>query len=158
MTPEGSGLINFFQQYNSLIKVAAAVTMTGFTAFCDFVHPSVKWVCVLMAVDFILGMAHAWKEDKFTFQGVQKGIKKFVFYALALMVVRMADEVVQIEHVGITLVGTFCAFLAICDASSALVHIAAFCPGVVPPWLLQRFETYRKSYEGTGPEKDTKKP
>lgn len=100
---------------------------------------------LLMCVDFLLGFWRAWHRRAFSMKKLKRGLVKFIFYALAVMVfvaldaalAEVAGSLVRIPMRDLVII-----YLCVCETLSAVKHLTAF--GVpFPAALISSLESFR---------------
>lgn len=130
----------------SWLKAVLGVGITAFATFLGLPNPAVEALLLLMVSDYVFGAAHAWKEDRLQFVRLRRGLGKFIVYGVTINIVTLADRGMGVDLVGFSLRNLLCGYLCANEALSALTHLGEF--GVpIPPWIMQRLRSYRKSIE-----------
>jgi len=109
-------------------------------------NPATEALIYLMIIDYALGTAHAWKDNRQSFQSFARGVLKFIVYGVAINIANHVDVGIGPMAFGISFQVMLCGYLCANEALSALTHLGEF--GVpIPPWFMERLRNYRKTCE-----------
>ncbi len=101
-----------------------------------------KWLLMLMMLDFAMGFANAWKHHRVSRTKMRDGIYKFILYAILIGTGHWTDIVVFHQEVEFGFQNAFIVYLGLTEAISILKHGAdLWAP--VPKRILIRLESYR---------------
>ena len=135
------------------LKAIIGFVMTSALVFAGLNTKAMEALLLLMALDYVLGTAHAWKDGKPSARKFFRGIGKFVVYGLALKIASLSDVGMGTADLGFSLANLLCGYLCANEALSALTHLGEF--GVpIPTWLFERLRTYRNKIEQTESQQD----
>lgn len=110
----------------------------------------VKWVIVLLVIDTILGMIHAWRQQNFSSRGFSQIIPKAAIYGAALVVTNVLQyftiKGVHVEAFDwlahLILVG-----IILREAISVLENCAKIDNRILPAWILRSLKSMEKNME-----------
>lgn len=107
-----------------------------------------KYLLVVMLIDWAWGFGLAWKTRTVSEEGFQKFGKKLAEYGTLLILGHVANHIRSAGE-PITILGYFTTtihgYLFVREAISILEKIARVSPKLVPHWLLDKLKVYRDS-------------
>ncbi len=105
-----------------------------------------KYLLVLMAIDWAWGFGLAWKHKAISEEGFKKMGKKLIEYGTLLILGHVANHI-RSGGESITVLSYFTTtihgYLFVREAISILEKIARVSPSLVPKWLLDKLKVYR---------------